>query len=462
MVTLNVKPLKMFLKWFSRFFHSKSWSPSSLHAMIPLTPTVVGPPLRRSRDAERRLRFFDEERRGSMVTRRRGRLLRRTVVVLITQCTLVAAHLRGDSTTDPAIENEGSYLQGSAYDDDWHVGDVEGSGGDQDVISQYSKHGAKGLPAEPTWTDRVIPLIERDRRQAEAARYAEEEEDSEDGPEIIKAVRPSVERPYIPYNTSIVNTSGYLNRSWADIQKHYGPGMTTWDRTRLRIKRVLDFSRNGASNCINAGGGEVPLYEYCEGCDMQEAQYCLWDMRYNLSGNVRSGCEMDHITNGPQPKCCAQYGNVNDQWTVMGTTSAIGDAMLCLRNVGCEKTEYYTSLEEECVFNTCNTLFVNEQAPVDVARWPVQGREPRMSLVFKSPVPINDYPFSHHDYTKTYNPLMSATKDVIEYQKDGESAIPIYYKNGCMDHRGLNTFEALKLEPPLLDDEIPLPEKRVV
>ena len=41
---------------------------------------------------------------------------------------------------------------------------------------------------------------------------------------------------------------------------------------------------------------------------MLEAQYCLWDMRYNISGNVRFGCELDHISDGSQPKCCAQYG----------------------------------------------------------------------------------------------------------------------------------------------------------
>jgi hypothetical protein len=387
---------------------------------VPFRETLNG--------AGRRRVFLDLPRQATMITRRTFRP-RIVVLFLLTQCALTIGHLRGEKNSEEESFDDDLALDGgSAYDDEWHAGDFAESGGDQDMISQYSKYGADALPSEATWTDRVIPLIEMERIRQEELLASESEEE---GAEYYKSEKSNVQRPSIPYNYSVVNTSGYLNRSWADIQKHYGPKLGWWDKTRLRLKRMLEFSRNGASNCINTGGGQVPLYEYCEGCDMLEAQYCLWDMRYNVSGNVRFGCEMDHITDGAQPKCCAQWGNMNDFWTVMGTTSALGDAMLCLQNVGCEKTEYYTTLEEECVFNTCNTLYVNEIASGTQF---LAGKEPRLSVLFKNAASaVSGVPFSHHDYTKTYSDVESSTKVIVEQERNGELYTPVYYKNGCLD-----------------------------
>ena len=363
---------------------------------------------------------------------RRRRFFRELVFAILFLHTAGGNLLRGDNE-DPAEEEDGVHLQGSAYDDDWHVEDYDG--GDQDMISMYNKYGENVLPSGSSWTDRVLPLLEKEREDYDSAHQNENWGDAEDS---------KSDRPFIPYNISVVNTSGYLNRSWGDIQRHYGPKLGWWDQTRLNMKRMLDFSRNGGSNCINTGGGAVPLYEYCKGCDMLEAQYCLWDMRYNVSGNVRPGCEMNHITDGAQPKCCAQYGNINQVWTVRGTTSALGDAMLCLENIGCRDSEYYAAIREECIFNTCNTLYVNERAPATVL-----ASQARLSLIFKTVAKIPDIPFSHHDYTKTYDKALTATGNVIEYEREGEKNVPVYYKDGCLDPRGLNKIRANEFEPPL-------------
>lgn len=46
-------------------------------------------------------------------------------------------------------------------------------------------------------------------------------------------------------------------------------------------------------------------------------------------------------------------------YTINGKTSAINDALACLRNIGCETSHYYIALEKECQFYTCDTVYVN-------------------------------------------------------------------------------------------------------
>lgn len=47
------------------------------------------------------------------------------------------------------------------------------------------------------------------------------------------------------------------------------------------------------SNCILIERGTVPPYYDCVGCVIEEAQGCLDDMRYNLSGNVDKDCQLN-------------------------------------------------------------------------------------------------------------------------------------------------------------------------
>lgn len=204
---------------------------------------------------------------------------------------------------------------------------------DEDYISLYARHGEAGLPESHWSQDIVLP---------EAA------------PVDDMLLR-------VPLDPSIPNSTHYWNRSWWDVQKHYGPELGYADRRRLvSERRRLEFSRTSQSNCITVGGGMVPKYEYCVGCDMLAAQHCLWDMRNNISGNVPHGCRLDFNTLKPQTECCAQYTLYNKKSTIHGRTSAINDALLCLRNIGCENTMYYMSLEKECKFYTCDTVYVNK------------------------------------------------------------------------------------------------------
>ena len=52
-------------------------------------------------------------------------------------------------------------------------------------------------------------------------------------------------------------------------RRHYGPGLHTvlFGHARMLVARHLY-----SSNCIQVGGGEVPYYEYCEGCMVVKAQ----------------------------------------------------------------------------------------------------------------------------------------------------------------------------------------------
>ena len=128
-----------------------------------------------------------------MITRRTFRP-RIVVLFLLTQCALTIGHLRGEKNSEEESFDDDLALDGgSAYDDEWHAGDFAESGGDQDMISQYSKYGADALPSEATWTDRVIPLIEMERIRQEELLASESEEE---GAEYYKSEKSNLQRPW--------------------------------------------------------------------------------------------------------------------------------------------------------------------------------------------------------------------------------------------------------------------------
>jgi len=261
--------------------------------------------------------------------------------------------------TSPANEHEAAegVVDGEAMEEtDWSMGVEVAVEDSEDFISQYRLHGTRGLP-EHHWTA--------------TANFDQSLWD--DGPDLdtddmAQFRMQGGNRTGIPYNMSVLNSSAYLNRTWEDVQKHYGPPLDWWGKTRLHTHRLLSFSRTSQSNCITVGGGQVPVYEYCLGCDMIAAQHCLWDMRNNVSGNVAPRCKLDNVGNGPQPHCCAKYQNMAKRWRIVGTTSALNDAMLCLKNIGCENSHYYEALEEECHYFTCDTVYVNLMNPSTMER----------------------------------------------------------------------------------------------
>jgi len=55
-----------------------------------------------------------------------------------------------------------------------------------------------------------------------------------------------------------------------------------------------------SSNCYIIERGNMPPYQKCEGCKIEDAIACITDMRSNASGNVAADCEMNMIYNRAQ------------------------------------------------------------------------------------------------------------------------------------------------------------------
>ena len=96
----------------------------------------------------------------------------------------------------------------------------------------------------------------------------------------------------------------------------------------------------GGPNCIQSGGGYAPPYQVCDGCMIKNALQCVEDMRFNVSGNVPSGCKMGDMLADIQPSCCAKFSrdetiDPNPGARIIPKTSAYNDALLCLHNAGC-------------------------------------------------------------------------------------------------------------------------------
>ncbi len=49
------------------------------------------------------------------------------------------------------------------------------------------------------------------------------------------------------------------------------------------------------SNCIRIETGNIPVYYDCLGCIIEEANACVDDLRYNLTGVIHDSCAMDSI-----------------------------------------------------------------------------------------------------------------------------------------------------------------------
>jgi len=56
-----------------------------------------------------------------------------------------------------------------------------------------------------------------------------------------------------------------------------------------RMRRLI------GSNCITIERGNVPVYYDCEGCIVEEANYCVDDLRQNITGNIHPSCKMNSI-----------------------------------------------------------------------------------------------------------------------------------------------------------------------
>ena len=100
------------------------------------------------------------------------------------------------------------------------------------------------------------------------------------------------------------------------------------------------------SNCIMIEHGDRTPYSYCKGCRIEEAVFCVEDMRYNRTRSVPPSCNMRGLLQKPEPQCCAQMDTTTNR--IDRTTSAYPFAFSCLASVGCMDSTVAIALREEC------------------------------------------------------------------------------------------------------------------
>lgn len=100
------------------------------------------------------------------------------------------------------------------------------------------------------------------------------------------------------------------------------------------------------SNCIMIEHGEKTPYSYCTGCRIEEAVFCVEDMRYNRTGSVPLDCNLRGLLQRYEPECCAQMDEVTNR--INRRTSAYPFAFQCLAAVGCMESAVALALKEEC------------------------------------------------------------------------------------------------------------------
>jgi len=128
-------------------------------------------------------------------------------------------------------------------------------------------------------------------------------------------------------------------------------------RTWLRRRLV-----SGASTCTPNGGGIIPEYPVCEGCEYAEAMGCVRDLRTNSSMNVQPGCDISSVASHPQKECCATFVDDNKRHTINHGSSAYADTLLCLETIGCVDSTVYEAVEDECLALDCaNNTFKSVQ-----------------------------------------------------------------------------------------------------
>lgn len=153
----------------------------------------------------------------------------------------------------------------------------------------------------------------------------------------------------------LVDENQPFNATWAALRQHYGPPLDFWGHVQLHAQRVLS-AWSTDSQCLIRGGGLGPTYEYCLGCKTAKARKCIDDMRANVSANVPGECDMYGQSPLRQPACCGTFLDENRYSTLRPTTAAFNDALLCLKNVGCQNTNFYLMIEDECHFHGCDVI----------------------------------------------------------------------------------------------------------
>ena len=112
-----------------------------------------------------------------------------------------------------------------------------------------------------------------------------------------------------------------------------------------------------ATNCILSGGGSIKPYASCIGCMQEDAQQCVTEMRFNASGTVPRDCDFYSLTDGGKPDCCADFFYQTRPESIFMDTSAYPSAFTCLEDIGCQDSEIYKELKQECLANSCSNKY---------------------------------------------------------------------------------------------------------
>lgn len=114
---------------------------------------------------------------------------------------------------------------------------------------------------------------------------------------------------------------------------------------------VLPYVRRSlskGSDCVEVGIGTVAVYYKCTAaCDYDEAQQCIYDMRFNTSGNCRTSCNMnslrESLVNYP---CCPTLDSLG---ILEYSGSNYPELFACFKYVGCDtSTLIYKTYLDEC------------------------------------------------------------------------------------------------------------------
>ena len=100
------------------------------------------------------------------------------------------------------------------------------------------------------------------------------------------------------------------------------------------------------SNCVFIENGVRTPFSKCNGCKIEEAVNCIEDMRFNRSGAVPAGCNLNTLMQSYEPQCCPE---TNEFGRLAKRTSAYPFAFTCLAFVGCLDSPVAEQLKEECI-----------------------------------------------------------------------------------------------------------------
>jgi hypothetical protein len=104
------------------------------------------------------------------------------------------------------------------------------------------------------------------------------------------------------------------------------------------------------SNCIFIENGLRRPFAECTGCRVEEAVYCVRDMRFNLSGTVPVDCNLNKLMQAYEPTCCPQLDLRN---RLDKRSSAYPIAFSCLRYTNCLDSPVADALRGVCAKSLC-------------------------------------------------------------------------------------------------------------